>query len=34
MSQTILRTVVDDLIMDFKQQFDDKQLQIVVSAHL
>lgn len=33
MSATILRTVVDDLIKDFKQQFDDKQLQKSQVAH-
>lgn len=33
MSQTIFRTVVDDLIKDFRQQFDDKQLQRTQVAH-
>lgn len=33
MSQTILRTVVDDLLKDFKQQFDDKNLQRSQIAH-
>jgi hypothetical protein len=33
MSQTILRTVVDDLMNDFKQQFDDKNLQPARVAH-
>jgi hypothetical protein len=33
MSQTILRTVVDDLLKDFKQQFDDKRLQRAQVAH-
>jgi len=33
MSATILRTVVDDLIKDFNQQFDDKRLQKSQVAH-
>lgn len=33
MSATLLRTVVDDLIKDFKQHFDDKQIQRSQVAH-
>ena len=33
MAATLLRTIVDDLIKDFKQQFDDKQLQKAQVAH-
>ncbi len=33
MAQTTLRTVVDDLIKDFKQHFDDKQIQKTQIAH-
>jgi len=33
MAATLLRTVVDDLIVDFKQQFDDKELQKSQVAH-
>ena len=33
MAATILRTVVDDLIKDFKQQFDDKEIQRSQVAH-
>lgn len=33
MSQTLLRTVVDDLATDFKQVFDDKQIQKSQIAH-
>jgi hypothetical protein len=33
MAATILRTVVDDLIKDFNQQFDDKKIQKAQVAH-
>jgi len=33
MAGTLLRTIVDDLMKDFKQQFDDKQLQKSQVAH-
>jgi hypothetical protein len=33
MSATLLRTVVDDLMKDFRQQFDDKSLQRTQVAH-
>lgn len=33
MATTLLRTVVDDLIKDFKQHFDDKQIQKAQVAH-